>query len=76
MCVLLGAVRLDSTTGRAHRKGSLDGTPLYTGAGVCSKPEHVNFMARKAKGLVCLAMTEDRCRTSVRLVDTSIWCVI
>ena len=25
--------------------------------------EHVNFMARKAKGLVCLAMTEDRCRT-------------
>ncbi len=27
------------------------------------EPEHVNFMARKAKGLVCLAITEDRCRT-------------
>ena len=24
--------------------------------------EHVNFMARKAKGLVCLAMTEERCQ--------------
>ena len=24
--------------------------------------EHVNFMARKAKGLVCLALTEERCR--------------
>jgi 3,4-dihydroxy 2-butanone 4-phosphate synthase/GTP cyclohydrolase II len=26
------------------------------------EPEHVNFMARKAKGLVCLALTEERCR--------------
>ena len=26
------------------------------------EPEHVNFMARRAKGLVCLALTEDRCR--------------
>lgn len=24
--------------------------------------EHVNFMARKAKGLVCLALTEERCK--------------
>ena len=23
---------------------------------------HVNFMARKARGLVCLALTEERCR--------------
>jgi 3,4-dihydroxy 2-butanone 4-phosphate synthase/GTP cyclohydrolase II len=26
------------------------------------EPEHVNFMARRAKGLVCLALTEERCR--------------
>ncbi len=26
------------------------------------EPDHVNFMARKARGLVCLAMTEERCR--------------
>jgi 3,4-dihydroxy 2-butanone 4-phosphate synthase/GTP cyclohydrolase II len=26
------------------------------------EPEHVNFMARKARGLVCLALTEERCR--------------
>lgn len=26
------------------------------------EPDHVNFMARRAKGLVCLALTEDRCR--------------
>lgn len=26
------------------------------------RPEHINFMAREARGLICLALTETRCR--------------
>ena len=28
----------------------------------CVKPEHINFMATHARGLICLTLTEDHCR--------------
>ena len=31
-------------------------------AASCVRPEDVNFMAREARGLICLALTRDRCR--------------
>ena len=31
-------------------------------AGTHCTPEHINFMARYARGLVCLTLTEERCR--------------
>ncbi len=31
-------------------------------ASECVKPQDINFMARHARGLICLTVTEDRCR--------------
>ncbi len=31
-------------------------------AAECVEPEHINFMAKYARGLICLTLTEDRCR--------------
>src|SRR5512147_2343749 len=31
-------------------------------AAQCVRPEDVNFMARYARGLICLTLTRDRCR--------------
>ena len=31
-------------------------------ASECVKPQDINFMARHARGLICLTLTEDRCR--------------
>ncbi|WP_028238667.1 bifunctional 3,4-dihydroxy-2-butanone-4-phosphate synthase/GTP cyclohydrolase II [Stutzerimonas azotifigens] len=32
-------------------------------ASECVKPEHINFMARFARGLICMPMTRERCET-------------
>ncbi|WP_038821013.1 3,4-dihydroxy-2-butanone-4-phosphate synthase, partial [Pseudomonas syringae] len=32
-------------------------------AAECVKPEHINFMARFARGLICMPMTRERCET-------------
>jgi 3,4-dihydroxy 2-butanone 4-phosphate synthase/GTP cyclohydrolase II len=31
-------------------------------AGACVRPEDINFMARHGRGLICLTLSEDRCR--------------
>lgn len=31
-------------------------------AAECCLPEHINFMAKHARGLICLTLTEERCR--------------
>lgn len=41
-------------------KGVNEGVVMMAAEHVAA--EHVNFMARKAKGLVCLSLTEERCR--------------
>ncbi len=41
-------------------KGANEGVVMMAAEHV--EADHVNFMARKAKGLVCLAMTEERCQ--------------
>lgn len=32
-------------------------------AAECVQPEHINFMARFARGLICMPMTRERCET-------------
>ena len=32
-------------------------------AAECCKPEHINFMAKHARGLICMPMTRERCET-------------
>lgn len=43
-----------------EERGQNEGVVMMAAEHVAA--EHVNFMARKAKGLVCLALTEERCR--------------
>ena len=31
-------------------------------AAACVRPEDINFMARHGRGLICLTLTEERCR--------------
>ena len=31
-------------------------------ASACVRPEHINFMATNGRGLICLTLTEERCR--------------
>jgi len=38
-----------------------DATGIVTLAAELCEPEHVNFMARQARGLVCLGLTRERC---------------
>jgi len=49
-------VLLDDDTEKGDNEGVVMMAAEYVEA------DHVNFMARKAKGLVCLAMTEERCQ--------------
>ena len=51
------AVLLDDDTDRDWNEGVVMMAAEHVQA------EHVNFMARKAKGLVCLAMTGERCQS-------------
>ena len=51
------AVLLDDDTDRDWNEGVVAMAAEHVQA------EHVNFMARKAKGLVCLAMTKERCQS-------------
>ncbi|MGE8372568.1 MAG: 3,4-dihydroxy-2-butanone-4-phosphate synthase, partial [Pseudomonas putida] len=32
-------------------------------AAECCLPEHINFMAKHARGLICMPMTRERCET-------------
>ena len=32
-------------------------------AAECCQPEHINFMAKHARGLICMPMTRERCET-------------
>ena len=43
-----------------HEEGLNEGVAMMAAERV--RAEHVAFMARRAKGLVCLAMTQERCR--------------
>jgi 3,4-dihydroxy 2-butanone 4-phosphate synthase/GTP cyclohydrolase II len=49
-------VLLDDDTERGQNEGVVMMAAEHVAA------EHVNFMARKAKGLVCLALTQERCQ--------------
>ena len=49
-------VLIDDDADSGHNEG------VVMMAAELAQADHVNFMARKAKGLVCLAMTEQRCQ--------------